>query len=345
MLGRVLKPATAGVAAVLLLVTGGVIGAAWWADARATSPLSSDTRPSPLVVPVTRTEHTVSIGVGVKVSRRDGDSVASPAAGTVTRVAAAVGDTLKTGTVVASIDDLPIVAMVGAAPLWRDLVLGDNGPDVKRLQAFLGDLGLLTPAPDGRFGPDTAAAVRAFNKTVGREKLGAAFALSSVVWVGKELLTVAGVSAREGDVVAAGQTLVTGPSTDTAIEVSEPAGGVPIVGMYDLVVGDTRTPYIPGSGAVTDRSAVSAIAALLGTTGEGAGRIVSTSKTSALSVPASAVVQDASGATCVFTDTVSAPVDVTPVGGDLATTLLPADTPINEVLANPYETRTDTSCG
>ncbi len=339
------RPVTAAVAAAVLLFTGGVVGAAWWADTRTTSPLSGDTSPSPLVVPATRTERTESVGVGVKVAKQEGYAVPSPATGTVTGAPVSVGDTVRSGDAVADIDDLPIVGMVGDAPLWRDLVRGDTGPDVKRLQAYLRDLGLLSAAPDGTFGPATAAAVHRFNTRFGRASQGSNFSLSSVTWVGDEPLTVAEVPAHPGQQVSVGQPLVAGPSRDTAIEVSEPAGGLPIDGSYNLVVGDVRTPYTPGSGTVTDPSAVAGIAKQLGTSGEGAGQVVSASTTSGLSVPASAVVQDASGAMCVFTSTTSAPVRVSPVGGDLAATLLPPDTSITEVLANPYEARADTSCG
>ena len=48
------------------------------------------------------------------------------ASGLVTSVDVAVGDTLTTGTVVATVEDLPVVAYTSEAPLFRDLVGADG---------------------------------------------------------------------------------------------------------------------------------------------------------------------------------------------------------------------------
>lgn len=92
---------------------------------------------------------------------------AGAAAGTVTSVEVADGDEVSTGTVLFAVDLRPVTVAEGATPSFRDLGPGDVGPDVRQLQTMLTELGHLTVAPDGRFGPATERAVRAWQRDTG----------------------------------------------------------------------------------------------------------------------------------------------------------------------------------
>jgi len=79
------------------------------------------------------------------------------------RVGSVVGD----GSVLAQVAGRPVFAMRGVMPMYRDLTIGDRGPDVVQLQEGLAALGF--PAGDslGVFGRSTIAAVRAYYRDSG----------------------------------------------------------------------------------------------------------------------------------------------------------------------------------
>ncbi|HDH02704.1 MAG TPA: hypothetical protein ENH15_00480, partial [Actinobacteria bacterium] len=89
------------------------------------------------------------------------------AAGTVTSVGVADGDLVDIGDVVFSVDLRPVVVASGLTPMFRDLALRAEGPDVAQLQAFLAFEGLYEGELDGKFGSGTRAAVREWQDTMG----------------------------------------------------------------------------------------------------------------------------------------------------------------------------------
>lgn len=335
-----------GVTAILLvaLVAALASGAAWWVQDRTRSPMTSDTQSGPLVVPVTTAERVDRYGVGVKAQYHEGVAVSLNGAGTVTRVPVAVGDVLDSGSVVVMVDDAPVVAYVSDGPLWRDLDAGAKGEDVARLQRFLSDLGLYKGHADGELGTTTARAVKAFNKAHGREDQGTAFAMSSVAWVGPLAVRLASLEVAAGATVSAGSVVARGPRLATSVAVTEPTGGIPAGSEYQLTVNSTVTPYAPGSGVVTDPDVVAAITASLGTTGEGAGQVTSAVGKPVLRVPASAIVVDKSGASCVFESAKGDPIAVTVLGGTLASADLATGISVSHVLANPLRVLEDPTC-
>nr|WP_297427591.1 peptidoglycan-binding protein [uncultured Actinotalea sp.] len=330
---------------VVVLAAGMVVVAAA-IDRGTPSPLTSDARVDPVVVPVERAERRIAVGVGVSVEYRAGREVLAGAEGLVTAVVADLGTELTSGDVVVETEDRPLVAMVAEAPLWRDLTPGARGEDVTRLQQFLADLGLLASAPDGRFGATTARAVAAFNERFERPELGSTFAAGTVAWVGADPLTVESVLVKAGDPVGAGTPLVAGPQVPAVALVSEPTGGPAAEPgrAYELVVGELRVPYEIGSGRVAEPAAVAELAAALGPVAEGIGTVTTADPDAVLVVPASAVVADPSGATCVFVDTESRPVPVRPVGGGLASVDLDPGASVDAVLANPFAVMDAPTC-
>jgi hypothetical protein len=143
------------------------------------------------------------------------------------------------------------------------------------------------------------------------------------------------------------QTPVLGaPGTVDAMQVSEPIGGINGgTERHVLVVGQVRVPYVLGSGQVTDPAGIATITAQLAGTKEAAGTIQAATPVKLLSIPASAIVTDADGTICVFTDAAGPGVPVNPVSSDGGAVDLPLKTGVRRVLVNPRDIRTSLSCG
>ena len=320
------------------------VGVAWAADRAAPSPLTSDTRPAPLVIPVSIANRSRSMGVGVVTESAPGHQAVSATSGTLTAVLAKPGDTLATGDPVVVVDDRTIRALVAERPLWRDLAAGTKGEDVHAIQSLLAALGHLDAAPDGTYGPATRAAVRAFDAAEGRRTDGSTFPRSAVTWIGAEPLTVAGVDVTPGYGLEGGATLLHAAEHAITVRVWAPAGAPRCDGAAELVVGPARAPSQPGSGRVAAPDDVTAIAAQIGAAGESTGQVVEVSRRTVAVVPATAVVTDADGTSCVFPSVDGAPLPVTVTGGGLASTDVADAGSLTEVLANPRAVRKELTC-
>jgi peptidoglycan hydrolase-like protein with peptidoglycan-binding domain len=75
--------------------------------------------------------------------------------------AVAVGTDLKEGDVVLAVDDVPMFALKGKIPAYRDLKPGDNGRDVLQLDEALKRLGKLAGTPNDQYDEQTERAVEA----------------------------------------------------------------------------------------------------------------------------------------------------------------------------------------
>ena len=102
------------------------------------------------------------------------DVLSTGAAGVVTSVVVRPGTALADGTVVYTVDGQAVFAMVTNQTLYRPLTVGDTGDDVAALQEFLARHTPVAVKPDGRFGPSTAAAVRAWQRSLGEVQTGVA---------------------------------------------------------------------------------------------------------------------------------------------------------------------------
>ena len=123
------------------------IGTGWWLIGRDpdTTAATNDTAPLTTAEVTQRDlviydETTATLGFTTSVT------VSSPVAGTVTSIIGA-GDHVDPGTVVATIDGAPVVAMLGDVPSYRDLSTSStDGIDVRQLESNLVLLGF---DPDG----------------------------------------------------------------------------------------------------------------------------------------------------------------------------------------------------
>jgi peptidoglycan hydrolase-like protein with peptidoglycan-binding domain len=152
-----------GVAIAAALVGGGWVAAnaftspAQW-EAQAAAP-----KPSPILAEVTKGDLVDERTLPATVVPESGASVpVAPVEGAtrsiVTESSLAAGAAVKVGTVLVRVNGDPVLALASPFPFYRDLGVGDTGPDVTVLQQNLKTLGLLASA-DGSFGPATARAV------------------------------------------------------------------------------------------------------------------------------------------------------------------------------------------
>lgn len=107
------------------------------------------------------------VGGGLDPGGLDGGSGSATA--TLTDLLA-VGETATRGSVLYRADDEPIVALLSATPLFRDLRTGiADGPDVQAVEAELQALGYRGFTVDEHFDAATATAVRRWEEDLGRE--------------------------------------------------------------------------------------------------------------------------------------------------------------------------------
>lgn len=112
------------------------------------------------------------------------------------------------GDVLYRVGGMAVVLVRGASPFWRDLGPGMNGQDVEQVQTFLESVGAEV-AVDGRWGPATTAAVKAWQKSRDLEQTGM-FALGELV-AAPDLPVAIGLDAktlRPGALLAGGEELV-----------------------------------------------------------------------------------------------------------------------------------------
>jgi hypothetical protein len=85
----------------------------------------------------------------------------------VTQLPVRAGDRVWPGHVVAAIDGRPILLLRGRFPAYRNLHMGDTGPDVTQLQEGLELVGFADYDLAGQFGPSTALALDLLYRDLG----------------------------------------------------------------------------------------------------------------------------------------------------------------------------------
>jgi peptidoglycan hydrolase-like protein with peptidoglycan-binding domain len=197
---------------VLALVA--AVAAGWWAARATLEPQGVEGAGSDSTVGVVWAEATEgSVGRSLPLSttlRQPSTVVAvNQLSGVVTQASPGQVDV---GEVLYAVAGVPVRAVEGAVPFYRDLSPGVRGVDVEQLQAALVELGYLEGEPDGVFGPDTEAAVEDWQDdlripetgTVTLGELVAVASLPTVVQLGESIAT--------GRVVGGGEEAVLAPT-------------------------------------------------------------------------------------------------------------------------------------
>ena len=192
------------------------IGTGWWLLGRDPETTAATSDIAPLTTAevtqrdlVTYDETTATLGFTNSVT------VSSPIGGTVTSIIN-VGDHVDPGTIVATIDGAPVVAMLGDVPSYRDLsTSSDDGIDIRQLESNLVLLGF---DPDGEISIDeefddaTEAAVTLWENSIGLDGDGEV-TQGQLVFVPGHLL-VDSTSVSVGGAVSSGGSLFVGRETE-----------------------------------------------------------------------------------------------------------------------------------
>jgi len=158
---------------VCALFTGG-----WFAATRFQSPEqiaagAAAPEAGPITAQVTEGDLARTVSVSTSIVRQNHLTVVIASEDTfavVTRQPAAAGAAVTNGTVLSEVNGRPRLALQGAFPFYRDLVVGDSGPDVVQLQAGL-QLAGFKITPDGKFGKSTENAVKSLYRAAGYDLL------------------------------------------------------------------------------------------------------------------------------------------------------------------------------
>lgn len=159
-LKRIAAISAAGLAFVAVFLGG------WFAAVQFESPAqraASAKPPAPSIVtaPVEQGDlsRAITTSATLSPSQQQKVSLAGREGDVVTAVPRPAGQNLVAGDVALEINGRPLIAVPGAFPFYRDLTVGDQGPDVRQLQAGLEAAGYGVSA-DGAFGAKTESALR-----------------------------------------------------------------------------------------------------------------------------------------------------------------------------------------
>jgi peptidoglycan hydrolase-like protein with peptidoglycan-binding domain len=151
-------------------------------------------------------------------SSLESGSESSSTSSTVTRLVEQ-GARVKRGDELYRVNEQPVTLLVGKIPMYRDLVAGDSGPDVRQLEGNLEKLGYGGFTADAVYSSSTAEAVRDWQEDVGAQVTGVV-SRASVVFL-PEGGRVDSVHVDVGDTVSPGTPVldITGTEQVVSLEV------------------------------------------------------------------------------------------------------------------------------
>ncbi|NUT32423.1 MAG: HlyD family efflux transporter periplasmic adaptor subunit [Hamadaea sp.] len=146
----------------------------------------------------------------------DAAALAARLNGTLTQLPYA-GSVFQRGNALFKVDNKPVVLMYGAVPAYRNLGVGDEGPDVKQLEQNLKALGYKGFTVDDEYTSDTADAVEEWQEDLGLDETGRV-ELGRVVFTAGAV-RVDSVKAALGQQLAPGQEVFSYSGTTRVITV------------------------------------------------------------------------------------------------------------------------------
>ena len=281
------------------------------------------------------------VQVQLLLTRGRPQDVTSPASGVVTAFGCRPGEPLHSGSVAVRIDARPLIALATRIPLWRDLPVGLDGPDVTALQRELHRLGLSGPAT-GRMDSATAAAVVSRLRSAGRTHPPSRVRRADILWIPQSRALVQECLVSVGDSVSAGTPLATTVPRLVSVHVAMTDGLVS--GQREVEVGPV-TAQVDDTGRVSSPKLLRQLERLpevsqssqLGDRAPVQGTLKLEVPLTVSSLPASAVIVATDGTTCVLS-AMRKPIDVEIVSSLLGRSLVvwrSASTRPAHVLASP----------
>lgn len=108
-----------------------------------------------------------SLNLSASAKWSGGPQVVNSASGVITEHKRSSGERIKAGNILYTVDLQPVVVIEGTIPVFRDLVPGYEGKDVRQLQAFLQAAGQRSDQPTGRFDNATLREVKSWQRDSG----------------------------------------------------------------------------------------------------------------------------------------------------------------------------------
>lgn len=172
--------------------------------------------PDSLSAPTTVTTATVSSrafaderSVQMNVTVNPAAPVLAPRSGRVTALSLLPGGSIESGSKIMDIDGLPIVALHTSTPLYRDIIDGTAGADIKSLQEELARLGYEVSA-DGKVGFGTRKALAALlGVNNGSGGVPEEIPHTHILWIPQQKIVISEVKARLGDVLTDSSPILT----------------------------------------------------------------------------------------------------------------------------------------
>ena len=165
---RLVMGVVAAVAAIALLAAGWALAGVFTSPQQRESAAEAPA-PTPITVEVVEGNLSDTVSISTQLARQFVDDITIESVDdltVVTRQPISPGQSVNAGAVVLEVSGRPAFLMPGAFPFYRDITLGDSGPDVSQLQQGLVAAGYGVEV-DGRFGPGTAAVVSQLYRDAG----------------------------------------------------------------------------------------------------------------------------------------------------------------------------------
>jgi hypothetical protein len=252
-----------GATIVLVVIVVGVVAALGWLVSLPSADERLAVATQPVIVPVADGPRNVQSTIELIVTLSGGGDARAPDwQGLVTSVLVKPGDTMSTGSPIVEVDGVRRVAAATPRPFYRSLTLGDVGPDVDQLVAFLTAIGKLPPdRPNDRpYDQSLGRAVKALAADLGirepDDKSWMDFDNTWVVWMPGENLLVDEVRLTVGTVAPSlGEVLLTFRSAVTSVRFAVGVPALTTEGVSDEVtVNGLVLPVTNGEIILDDQS-------------------------------------------------------------------------------------------
>lgn len=230
-----------------MILSLGVIAGALLLPAEAPPSIAATARPSS--VDATEMRTTDARTATLRVSASSAQKILSRARGTITASDCVAGVAVSSGSGGPAVNDPHLIHLASSQPLWRDLIVGDTGPDVRSLQTELSRLEYRTEV-DGRFGAGTLKALKRMGEAAGAADARGwtGFPSTRFIWLPAASVTIASCDAHVGQEISDHEPLATLPRGVSEATVS-PLPADTISGDRVIVAGDLTIP-VDATGAV-----------------------------------------------------------------------------------------------
>lgn len=309
------------------LVIGAAVGvAAAFAVVGLVTPEVLETPDDLVTIPVTMQEFDDPRAIEVAVELLPPEPITVSRAGTVTKWACAPGEKLASGESSVGVDGVGLLNLSTSVPLWRDVLPGDTGADVRALEEELVRLDQPADA-DSFFSHDEMRALTGIAAKAG-VTLEGALTRDLVVWLPAPSVTVETCTRPLGAPVAPGDALADVSAGIVLPPVVLPDDRVPGPRLLDMLpkpVALSEGGELPSGVTADDIRATDAFQEAVSVSpGETSlvlkGRAVLQTPVDVAAIPATAILVEASGGACVFVDGTS--LTVTVVGSEFGTSFV-----------------------